>query len=264
MRVYLTGPELETDTAKELLALCLQITDDGIVDLVEIKTLRKWLRKNRRVDSIAAIPYLCDIMARITADCIIERDELVQLQLAIERVIPRAKRDPATQVRKKQDAKRRARIQERRRIEKESEKEERERIREEEKAREMRIRHKFAKVAGVTFPNHDGTERQDVIENCTVGEQVFFEHDTENAYSSFATKVLRSNGEQLGYAPEYLAEKIIANATEGYRVNGLLTEITGGVFGKSTLGANFCVLFLDRDVTRPELDAYVKELLGVD
>jgi hypothetical protein len=48
---------------------------DGKLDLPEIKELRKWLRANKENDSIAAIGYLHDIMARITADGVIDRDE---------------------------------------------------------------------------------------------------------------------------------------------------------------------------------------------
>lgn len=264
MRVFLTKPELEIDAAKELLKLCLQITDDGKLDLEEIKTLRKWLRVNKDDDSVAAIPYLYDIMARITADGVIDRDELLELQLAIERVIPTANRTPAIQARKKRETERRERRErrrERRRVEKEREKEERKRIREEEHARAMRIRYKFAKVAGVTFPNDDGTERQDVLARCTPGEQLVLQHDAYNDYSIFATKVLRANGEQLGHAPEYLAEQIVERADEGYRIIGVLTDITGGTVERPTLGANFCTFFVDRDVPETELTAYAKELL---
>ena len=41
-----------------------------------------------------AIGYLYDIMARITADGVIDRDELLELHLAIERIIPTAHRTP--------------------------------------------------------------------------------------------------------------------------------------------------------------------------
>jgi len=77
---------------------------------------------------------------------------------------------------------------------------------EEEYARQNRLRHCFAKVAGVTFPNDDGSERQDIIKHCQPGEQLILRHDAYSDYSVFATQVLRTNGEQLGHAPEYLAE----------------------------------------------------------
>lgn len=69
------------------------------------------------------------------------------------------------QARKKREEVRRERLREKRRIEKEQEREGRKRIREEECARQMRLRHSFANITGVTFPNDDGSERQEIIRN---------------------------------------------------------------------------------------------------
>src|SRR5262245_40885547 len=187
MRVFLTNAELETEIGKQLLDLTVRIATDGKLDLPEIKEFRKWLRDNKENESIAAIGYLHDIMARIAADGVIDRDELLELQLAIERVVPAARRAPIVQTRKKREDARRERLRETRRIEKEKEKEERKRLREEEHARQMRLRHSFAKVAGVTFPNDDGSERQEIIKRCRPGEQLHLRHDAYNEYSMFAT-----------------------------------------------------------------------------
>src|SRR5690348_3869664 len=101
MRVFLTTSELETEAGKQLLELIVRVTTDGKLDLPEIKELRKWLRANKDNDSIAAIGYLHDIMARITADDVIDRDELLELHIALERAIPTAHRTPVIQARKK-------------------------------------------------------------------------------------------------------------------------------------------------------------------
>ena len=262
MRVFLTKPELETEVGKQLLELTVRIAIDGTLDLHEIKELRRWLRANKESDNVAAIGYLNDIMDRITADGVIDRDELLELHLAIERVIPTAHRTPVIQARKKREDVRRERLREKRRIAKEKEKEERKRIREEEYARRMRLRHCFAKVAGVTFPNDDGSERQRIIKRCRPGEQLVLRHDAYNKYSMFATQVLRTNGEQLGHAPEYLAERICAEIEEGYNGVGVLTDVTGGTWDKPTRGANFAVFFLAKDVTNEELQQYANDVLA--
>ena len=101
MRVYLSKTDVATDAGAELLQLCLRITDDGKIDLEEIKSLIRWLRVNWKNESIPAIPYLYDIMKRITADRVIDKDELLELQIAIERVIPTVQRTPAIQERER-------------------------------------------------------------------------------------------------------------------------------------------------------------------
>lgn len=201
-------------------------------------------------------------MARITADGVVDRDELLELHLANERVIPASHRSPIVQARKKREAARLERLQEIRRIEREKEKEERKRLREEEYKRQMRLRHAFAKVAGVTFPNDDGSERQDVIKRCRIGEQLILRHDAYNEYSIFATQVLRTNGEQLGHAPEYLAERISQEVEGGYKVVGVLKDITGGAWDKPTRGVNFVVFFAAQDVTIEELRQYAASILA--
>jgi hypothetical protein len=258
MRVFLTTPELESSAGTELLNLCLQVTQDGKLDLQEIITLRKWLRANQANGSVAAIAYLHDIMQRVTADAVIDREEQLELQLAIERVIPPAHRTPSIQARKRWEADRR----ERQRLAKEREKAEVQRIREEERARANRIRHEFAKVAGVSFPNDDGSERQEIITRCFAGEQLILQHDAYNEYSIFATKVLRLNGEQLGHAPEYLAQRIVERAEQGYAVCGVLLEVTGGTFDRPTRGVNFVVFYFDGTVSSDELASYAQQVIA--
>jgi len=128
----------------------------------------------------------------------------------------------------------------------------------------MRLRHAFAKVAGVTFPNDDGSERQEIIKRCKVGESLIFRHDAYNEYSVFATQVLRTNGEQLGHAPEYLAERISQEVEAGYKVVGVLKDLTGGTWDKPTRGVNFIVFFVAKDVTSEELQLYANSVFTLD
>jgi len=262
MRVFLTKPELETEAGKQLLELSVQIATDGRIDLEEIKELRRWLRANNANDAVAAIAYLSDIMNRITADKVIDRDELLELHLAIERVIPPTNRSAVTQARSKQAAERRVRRQELHRIEKEKQKAERKREREEEYIRYRRLRHSFAKVAGVTFANDDGSERQDVIEQCKLHETLILRHDAYNEHSTVATQVLRTNGDQLGHAPEYLAEQIVSEIEDGYQVVGILKNLTGGTNDRPVRGVNFAAFFVAKDVTKTEFLQYARSVLA--
>ncbi len=286
MRVALTKTELETDVAQELLALIVRITSDGKLELDEIVALRKWLRTNKdngpvsaelemearllrrwsRTNkdnrTVRAIPYLHDIMTRITSDGVIDRDELLELHLAIERVIPTAHRGPIIQARKKREVLRRERLCVQRQVANEKTKEERKQKHVEEHTHSMRLRHSFAKVAGVTFPNDDGSERQAIIKRCKPGEQLVLKHDSYNKYSIFATAVCRMNREQLGHAPEYLAERIVNEIEDGFNAIGVLAEVTGGTFDKPTYGANFVVFFVAKNVTDIDLQKYIRQVLA--
>lgn len=258
MRVSLTKKNLATETGNALLQMAIRIASDGKIDLDEIKELRRWLRSNNEGNTIAAVAYLHDIMQRITADGVVDRDELLELQLAIERVIPVEHRAPVITARKQREAARLARVKEQQRKQQEKDKEERKRLREEEYAKAMRIRHTFAKVAGVSFANDNGSERQSIIKKCKPGEILYLRHDILNEYSSFAIKILRENGEQIGHAPEYLAERICAEVDCGYHAIGLLKDITGGTHDRPTLGVNFGVFFFAPDVPIPELEKYAQ------
>lgn len=115
----------------------------------------------------------------------------------------------------------------------------------------------------MTFPNDDWSERQEIISRCLVGERLILQHDAYNDYSVFATKVLRMNGEQLGHAPEYLAERIVERAQEGYAIGGVIVQLTGGdfEFDKPTRGVNFAVFYVDPSVPAHEVGAYVAQVL---
>ena len=262
MRVFLTKPELATPAGQELLELSVSVASDGRLDLDEIKQLIRWLRTNRANNHIAAIPYLQDIMRRIAADGVIDREERLELHLAIERVIPTARRALVIQARKKREQARRERLREKQRLEKERELGERKRAREEAATRSRRLRHSYSKVAGVSFPNDDGSERQEIIKSCRRGERLVLRHDAYNEYSMFATQVLRENGEQLGHAPEYLAERICGEIEDGYRVFGILLNVTGGTWTKPTRGVNFAAVYVSPDVSAPELHHYMRALLA--
>ena len=246
MRIYLTNPELATAEGKQLLELALRIVSDGELDQSEIQELQNWLALHKDIKNIAGIPYLDDILKRISSDDLIDPDEALQLHLAIERVIPAPHRTAAIQARKQRES---------------------EKASSEENAalpsghKQNKIKHVFAKVAGVTFPNDDGSERQSVLRDCRVNETIVLVHDPGNSYSSYATKVLRTNGAQLGHAPEYLAERLFREAKAGYQPVAVITNLTGGTRDKPRRGANFVVFFCLQGVTSAELSQYAATVL---
>jgi hypothetical protein len=248
MRVYLTNAELANSEGKELLELVMRILTDGKLDQSEVHELQDWLASHSHINNVAAITYLNDILKRINSDGEIDEDESMQLHLALERVVPAAHRSFVTQARKREE-KVLSKSQE---IEKEVKKRPAPTS-----GNQIRIQHVFAKVAGVTFPNDDGSERQSVLKNCRVDEPLVLQHDPKNAFSKFATKVMRVDGQQLGYMPEYLAERMFRELKLGYKASAMLKDLTGGTPDRPTRGANFIVFFFLPDVSGVELTQYV-------
>lgn len=261
VKVVLTPEHLATPAGKELLEIAVRITLDGKLDADEIKSLYRCCVTHKAAEGIPAIPYLLDIITRIAADKRVDRDELMELHLAIERVIPTDLRGDAKDARKAEEAVRRERERERKRIAREQEKAEakaeRDRAKAEERERRDRLQHIFTKVSGVSFPNDDGSERQQIIRHCRQGEILVLQRDPRNPYSPYAIKVLRQTGQQIGHIPEHLAERACDWMDEGRDVAARITNLTGGVSGKDYRGVNIAMFVAQPAVTNGEYDAYV-------
>lgn len=257
MRVSLTKADLESQYGKHLLELCTCIAADGKLELEEIKALRRWLRENHAESNLAAAKYLHDVMCRITADGVIDRDELLDLFLAVERVIPVAQRTAVAEARRNRIARQKAADQAAKRAQREELRREESRRRQAEYRQELRLRHLFTKIAGVTFQNDDGSERQEIISRCRVAEPLSLRHQRDNGFSEYATAVRRVNGEQLGYLPEFLAEQICEEVEAGFSTQGILKNRTGGTADTPTRGVNIIVFLFTSDVTSQAREQYV-------
>lgn len=62
-------------------------------------------------------------------------------------------------------------------------------------------------VAGVSYPNDDGSERQSIIRDCDEGEHLILKH-TPIPEDKNAVRILRQNGQQLGWLPRWNAQEI--------------------------------------------------------
>ena len=89
MRTRLSESDLLDPVGTQCAALLAEIMADGKINLDEIKDLRIFLREHKDHPTIAGIRYLHEIMTRITADMIIDRDELRELAHAIYSVMPK-------------------------------------------------------------------------------------------------------------------------------------------------------------------------------
>lgn len=59
------------------------------------------------------------------------------------------------------------------------------------------------KVVGVTFEH-----RQEIVAKLHLGDRLFLEREPLNAYDRNAIKVIRNNGEQIGYINRHLAHSL--------------------------------------------------------
>lgn len=94
----------------------------------------------------------------------------------------------------------------------------------------------FTTVAGVTYEG-----RQQVVARCSVGESLILVRDPRNRFDKGAIKVLRSNGEQLGFIPAHVSRGgessgLAFQMDRGDQYQCRISDLTGGA-GRS-LGVN--------------------------
>src|SRR6266853_4273246 len=69
----------------------------------------------------------------------------------------------------------------------------------------------FCQVKGVTHDNDDGTSRSEAIKLCSVGDSVKLVPDPQNEHDRNAIRVLRLNGQQIGYISARQAARLAGN-----------------------------------------------------
>jgi hypothetical protein len=94
----------------------------------------------------------------------------------------------------------------------------------------------FTKVAGVTFKG-----RQRVVSRCSVGERLVLVRDPTNRFDKGAIKVMRLNGEQLGFLPAHVSRGgdssgLAFQMDRGDEFQCRISDLTGG-WGRK-LGVN--------------------------
>lgn len=78
------------------------------------------------------------------------------------------------------------------------------------------------------MPNPDGSDRQEIIRRCKVGERLNLVREPSNRHDRNAIALRRQNGEQLGYINSELAEELCEWLKQEKRVTATISDITGG------------------------------------
>jgi len=97
----------------------------------------------------------------------------------------------------------------------------------------------YSKVVGVTFKNSDGSDRQKIVSECKVGDDIIFKPVPTKQYPD-AIGVFATNGKQLGYVKADLALEL----KEKYPINPMqvtIANITGGNDG-TNYGCNLHII----------------------
>jgi hypothetical protein len=121
----------------------------------------------------------------------------------------------------------------------------------------------FTKVAGVS---HEG--RQQIVARCSVGESIVLVRDPDNAFDKGAIKILRSNGEQLGFIPHDVSRSgdpsgLTYSMDHGSRYQCRIKDITGG--GEKWLGVNIEITEITEKESYEELvQRRIRELTDVN
>ena len=99
----------------------------------------------------------------------------------------------------------------------------------------------YSKVAGALQKNDDGSDRQAIIKKCSIGETLHLLPEPTNTHSKHAIRVVRQNGQQLGYLPDSTARSVTRHLKGGGAAWAAIKDLTGGERGKESRGVNLVV-----------------------
>jgi hypothetical protein len=122
------------------------------------------------------------------------------------------------------------------------------------------IYHFYTKVAGISHLNDDGSDRQNIARKCRPWESLNLVHDESNPHDHNAIKVMRENGEQLGYLSSDLAAEVVEKTRAGYSYGVYVKEITGGKGQKRNCGINLLVVVASHAVTSQQAADYINSV----
>jgi hypothetical protein len=127
-------------------------------------------------------------------------------------------------------------------------------------ARANKITHFFTKVVGVTHQNSNRKTRQKIIKNCARLEPLVLDHEENNQHDPNAIRVLRRNGEQIGYLDANLAKQIVSQVKQGFGFDAFIVDLTGGEPTKPTRGVNVVIIVAPAGTGPSEIGNYWQRL----
>ena len=93
-------------------------------------------------------------------------------------------------------------------------------------------------IAGVFFPNPDGSSRAMALSRCSVGQTIVLWRERGNDFDEFAIQVQTEDGEQLGYVPKKWTKYLDKT---GYDQHGTIVSMKPEIAFKQGAGAEIII-----------------------
>ncbi|MEH0155859.1 HIRAN domain-containing protein [Limibacter armeniacum] len=90
---------------------------------------------------------------------------------------------------------------------------------------EQKLPLEYTNIVGTRYKNEDGTERQDLIKKAKIGDRLLLLPDELNPHDKDAVKVIRLNGDQLGFIDMDQSLELKSRMLSGSRVDARIEEI---------------------------------------
>jgi hypothetical protein len=124
------------------------------------------------------------------------------------------------------------------------------------------LRHFFGHVAGESYRNADGSDRQRIIPRCRVGELLVLKHEPDNPHDINAIRVLRQSGEQIGYLERELAGQVVSREAKGEQYHAAIAGIGRARAGVGPWGVALLIIVDGAGAaTDATLRRYAREVL---
>jgi hypothetical protein len=122
------------------------------------------------------------------------------------------------------------------------------------------VRHFYTKLAGATYKNDDGSDRQDILSTCCPLQALRVEHDNNNPHDPNAIRVCTEDGRQIGHLFRDLASDVWWRMQHHFTYAAFSANITGGTEDHPTMGMNILLLVARPGVSQEEMQAYLDSI----
>jgi len=123
------------------------------------------------------------------------------------------------------------------------------------------VRHFYTKVAGVTYKNDDGTDRQEILSTCSPLETLRLEHEDNNPHDANAIRVCTADGRQIGHLLRDVASDVWWRMQHHFIYEAISANVTGGTKDCPQLGMNILLLVGRPGVREEEMHTYLDNIM---
>jgi DNA-directed RNA polymerase subunit RPC12/RpoP len=124
-----------------------------------------------------------------------------------------------------------------------------------------RVHHFYTKVAGVTYTNDDGSDRQQILSTCSPLEALRLEHEDNNPHDPHAIRVCTEDGRQIGHLLRDVASDVWWRMQHHFTYAAISANVTGGTKDQPTLGMNILLLVGRPGVPDEEIQAHLDSIM---